>query len=117
MANIGTSKKIKSYPNPWTDGSPRVKYNLGWGQYMDQSKPEFLKVRINGYLCELEFGKSAEIPEAFVKEVENARIRYIKNSPLTRYEHAVGGEGRPQREAMQQSSEMADLPMYNLIRL
>lgn len=94
-----------------------VKYHLGWGQYMDQTKPEFLKVRVNGYLYTLQFGKTAEVPENVLKMVENARISYIKNSPLSRYEHGIGGQGRPQSEAMQSASEMADIPMYNLLRV
>ncbi len=115
MATIEKSKKIKSYPDP-KDESPMTKYYLGWGQYQDQSKQEFLRARINGYLYELEFGKLTMVPENIIKLIENARIRYVKNSSLSRYEHGVGGTGRPQGEIMHPSVEMADIPMYNLVR-
>lgn len=116
MAHIGTSKKIKQYPDP-KDTSKMVKYHLGWGQYMDQNKREFLDVTVNGYPYHLEFGKTHEVPEDVLKVAEQARIRYVKNSPLSRFEHAVGGQGRPQSEAMHPSQEMADIPFYNVIRL
>lgn len=112
-----TVKKAKQYDNPMTDGSNRVKVHLGWGQYMDQSKREVLRLQINGYELNLEFGKTHEVPEAYVKLIENARIRYIKQSALNRYEHGVGGQGRPQSEVLENDAEYADIPMYNLVRL
>ena len=114
---MASARKPKEYENPWTDGSPRVKVHLGWGQYMDQTKREILKLQVNGYECNLEFGKTTEIPEAFAKLVDNARIRYIKQSALNQYEHGVGGQGRPQSEAMADANEYADIPMYNMIRV
>ena len=113
MANV-TTRKPKQYPDP-KDESPMVKYHLGWGQYMDQSKDEFLKTRINGYLYTLQFGKTTEVPENIVKLLEDARIRYIKDSPLRRFERT--GEARPQGELMHNASEYADIPMYNGLRV
>lgn len=112
-----TVKKVKQYDNPWTNGEPRVKVHLGWGQYMDQTKREILKLRINDYECNLEFGKTAEIPVSFAKLVDDARIRYIKQSALNRFEHGVGGQGRSQSDILNDESEYADIPMYNMIRL
>lgn len=110
-------KKAKQYDNPMTNGEDRVKVHLGWSQYMDQSKREVLKLQINGYELGLEFGKTHEVPVSYVKVIEDARIRYIKQSALNRYEHGVGGQGRPQSEALENTAEYADIPMYNLVRL
>jgi len=110
-------KKPKQYDNPVTDGSDRVKVHLGWGQFMDQSKREVLKLQINGYELNLEFGKTHEVPKAYVSLIENARISYIKKSALNRFEHGVGGQGRPQSEILNDESEMDHIPMYNLVRL
>lgn len=108
-------KRLKQHDDPSKD-QPLVKFYLGYEQFQDRSKRHFLKVRINGYLKELEFGKEHEVPEPFVTEIENARIRYVKDSPLAKYEHAVGGQGRPQSEAMLPTVTYADIPMYDVIR-
>lgn len=116
MANIGNSKKVKSYPDP-KDQSPMVKIRLGYEQHMDRTKPHVLPVSVNGYTYNIPFGKTVEVPENIVKVIENARIRYVKNSPLDRYQHSMGGQGRPQSEVLNSESEMADIPMYDLVRL
>jgi hypothetical protein len=108
-------KRIKQHDNPEKDAN-MVKFYLGYEQFQDRSKRYVLPVSINGYTRELEFGKEHEIPEPYVKLVENARIRYVRNSPLAKYEHAVGGQGRPQNELYHQASEMVDIPMYDVVR-
>lgn len=116
MANLGTSKKIKAYPDP-KDESPMVKIRLGYEQHMDRTKRHVLPVTVNNYTYNIPFGETVTVPENIVKVIEDARIRYVKNSPWDRFQHAVGGQGRPQSDVLSSETEMADLPMYDLVRL
>lgn len=108
-------KMIKQHDDPSKDAN-MVKFYLGYEQFQDRSKRHILKVRINGYLKELEFGKEHEVPEPYVRLIEDARIRYVKDSPLGKFEHAVGGQGRPQSEVLHSSVVYADIPMYDVVR-
>lgn len=112
----GPAKKIKAYPDPKQD-CEMVKIRLGYEQHMDRTKRHVLPVSVNGYTYNIPFGETVTVPENIVKVIEDARIRYVKNSPLERYQHSVGGQGRPQSEVFNSESEMADLPMYDLVRL
>lgn len=109
-------KQVEEHENPNSGDYPTVKFYLGYEQFQDRSKRHVLRVRINGHLQELEFGKEHEVPEPYVKVIEDARIRYVKESPLGKYEHAVGGQGRPQSEIFQAPTIMADIPMYDVVR-
>ena len=108
-------KQVKQHDDPNKDAN-LVKFYLGYEQYQDRSKKHILRVRINGHLKELEFGKEHEVPESYLKLIEDARIRYVKDSPLKKYEHLAGGQGRPQSEILHDSSEYADIPMYDVVR-
>jgi hypothetical protein len=109
-------KKIKEHDNPNHPDIPRVKFYLGYEQFQDRTKRHILKVRIGGHLQELEFGKEHEVPEPYLKVIENARIRYVKESPLRKYMNAAGGEGRPQSEILSDPNVYADIPMYDVVR-
>ena len=109
-------KQIKQHDNPWKDAE-MVKFKLHYGPNMDRTKPYVLPVNINGHRVELEFGKVHEVPRQYLGVINNARLQYVKDSPLARYEHAVGGQGRPQSEVYQNHSVVVDLPMYDVTEL
>ena len=109
-------KKFKKHENPWDTGE-LVKFKLHFGRYMDPTKPERLTVNINGFKEQLEFGKVHEVPKQYLNEIRNAYLAHISNSPLSRFEHAVGGQGRPQSEIYQNASEIVKVPMYDVTEL
>jgi hypothetical protein len=84
---------------------------------MDRTKDYVLPVTINGHRELLRFGQVHEVPKQYLQVIKNAVIEYIRNSPLDRYQHAVGGQGRPQSELLQQAHEKVSIPMYDVTEL
>lgn len=106
-------KEIKHYPDPREE--EMVEFYLERQQFMDPAKRYSVPINLNGYEFEAEFGKRQKLPRSVVNVLKEARSAVHTMPNTRRVETALGGEGRPQSELLNNQAELRYINDYNVV--